>query len=186
MNSILLLKDGGETSVVSIVGSKKKDVTNKSTTFMDLRNWDCKLVIGQCVIVSIVNILIYFIRDKKHERNLLKIFEVFKRREIYANVLKYDFRFLEVNFFGHMVNHKDIKVGQLKWNQLWNEITYISSIMFFITYSTRGFTFRVLVAGQSVIFGDKQYFNEHNSRGKMLIILDIRTWYAMKVRFHIM
>lgn len=58
--------------------------------------------------------------------------------------------------------------------------------MFFITYSTRGFTFRVLVAGQSVIFGDKQYFNEHNSRGKMLIILDIRTWYAMKVRFHIM
>lgn len=68
--------------------------------------------------MSIVNILIYFIRDKKHERNLLKIFEVFKRREIYANVLKYDFRFLEVNFFGHMVNHKDIKVGQLKWNQL--------------------------------------------------------------------
>ena len=89
-------------------------LTNAPAAFMDLMHRVCKPFLDKSVIVFIDDILIYSKNKQDHGRHLREVLEVLKKEKLYAKFSKCDFWIREVQFLGHVVNYKGIKVDPAK------------------------------------------------------------------------
>ncbi|XP_024995239.1 uncharacterized protein LOC112528443 [Cynara cardunculus var. scolymus] len=89
-------------------------LTNAPAAFMDLMNRVCRPYLDKFVIVFIDDILIYSKSEKEHEKHLRTILELLMREKLYAKFSKCEFWLREVQFLGHVVNSKGIKVDPSK------------------------------------------------------------------------
>ncbi|KAJ9547300.1 LOW QUALITY PROTEIN: hypothetical protein OSB04_019843 [Centaurea solstitialis] len=95
-------------------------LTNAPAAFMDLMNRVCEPYLDKFVIVFTDDILIYSKSEEEHEKHLRIILELLKREKLYAKFSKCEFWLREVQFLGHVVNAKGIKVGPAKIEAVMN------------------------------------------------------------------
>ncbi|GKB49614.1 putative reverse transcriptase domain-containing protein [Tanacetum coccineum] len=89
-------------------------LTNAPVVFMNLMNQVCKPYLDRFVIVFIDDILIYSKSKKEHEGHLKVILKLLKEEKLYAKFLKCEFWLSKVQFLGHVINSKGIRVDPAK------------------------------------------------------------------------
>ncbi|KAJ0468921.1 putative nucleotidyltransferase, Ribonuclease H [Helianthus annuus] len=89
-------------------------LTNAPAAFMDMMNRICKPYLDKFVIVFIDDILIYSKSQKEHCEHLHALLTLLRKERLYAKFSKCEFWLQEVQFLGHVVNHKGIHVDPAK------------------------------------------------------------------------
>ncbi|GKE16939.1 reverse transcriptase domain-containing protein [Tanacetum coccineum] len=89
-------------------------LTNALAVFMDLMNRVCKPYLDKFVIVFIDNILIYLKNKEEHEEHLKLILELLKKEELYVKFSKCEFWIPKVQFLGHVIDSKGIRMDPAK------------------------------------------------------------------------
>ncbi|GJW49903.1 putative reverse transcriptase domain-containing protein [Tanacetum coccineum] len=95
-------------------------LTNASAIFMDLMTCVCRPMLDKFVIVFIDDILVYSKSNEEHEANLRDILETLRKERLYAKFAKCEFWLQEIQFLGHVVNFKGIKVDPAKIKAVMN------------------------------------------------------------------
>ncbi|GJU98207.1 putative reverse transcriptase domain-containing protein [Tanacetum coccineum] len=98
-------------------------LTNASAIFMDLMNRVCRPMLDKSVIVFIDDILVYSKDKKEHEAHLREVLETLRKERLYAKFAKCEFWLQEIQFLGHVVNSKGIKVDPAKIEAVMNRQT---------------------------------------------------------------
>ncbi|KAM0025819.1 putative nucleotidyltransferase, Ribonuclease H [Helianthus debilis subsp. tardiflorus] len=83
-------------------------LTNAPATFMDMMNRIRRPYLDKFVIVFIDDMLIYSKSQDEHCEHLHALLTLLRKEKLYAKFSKCKFWLQEVQFLGHMVNHKDI------------------------------------------------------------------------------
>ncbi|GJZ85971.1 putative reverse transcriptase domain-containing protein [Tanacetum coccineum] len=89
-------------------------LTNAPALFMDLMNRVCKPYLDKFVIFFIDDILIYSKSKEDHAEHLKLILEFLRKEELYAKFLKCNFWLSRVQFLGHVIDSKGIRVDPAK------------------------------------------------------------------------
>ncbi|KAK1424581.1 hypothetical protein QVD17_19914 [Tagetes erecta] len=89
-------------------------LTNALAAFMDLMNRVCRPMLDRSVIVFIDDILIYSKNEGDHACHLKEVLEMLQKEKLYAKFSKCAFWLREVQFLGHVINHKGIMVHPSK------------------------------------------------------------------------
>ncbi|KAJ0538417.1 putative nucleotidyltransferase, Ribonuclease H [Helianthus annuus] len=95
-------------------------LTNAPAAFMDMMNRICKPYLDKFVIVFIDDILIYSKSQVEHCQHLHALLTLLRKEKLYAKFSKCEFWLQEVQFLGHMVNHKGIHVDPAKIEAITN------------------------------------------------------------------
>nr|GFA80597.1 putative reverse transcriptase domain-containing protein [Tanacetum cinerariifolium] len=85
-------------------------LTNAPTVFMDLMNRVCKPYLDKFAIVFIDDILIHSKSKEEHEEHLRIILGLLKKEKLYAKFSKCDFWLDSVQFLGHMIDRKGVRI----------------------------------------------------------------------------
>ena len=85
-------------------------LTNAPVIFMDLTNWVFKPYLDQFVFFFVDDILIYSWSSDDHDKHLRIILKIFKEKELYAKLSKWQFLHDEVSFLGQVVSSDGVKV----------------------------------------------------------------------------
>ena len=109
-------------------------LTNAPAAFMDLMNRVFKPYLDSFVIVFIDDILIYSKNEAEHEEHLRITFQTLKEHQLYAKLSKCEFWLEEVNFLGHMVCKKGIRMDPKKVEAVvhWPKPTSMTKIRSFL------------------------------------------------------
>ncbi|GKB14954.1 putative reverse transcriptase domain-containing protein [Tanacetum coccineum] len=89
-------------------------LTNAPAVFMDLMNRVCKSYLDKFVIVFIDDILVYSKDKEEHEEHLKIILELLRKEILYAKFFKCDFWLDSVQFLGHVIDNKGVRVDPAK------------------------------------------------------------------------
>ncbi|GKF23739.1 putative reverse transcriptase domain-containing protein [Tanacetum coccineum] len=89
-------------------------LTNAPVVFMDLMNRVCKPYLDKFVIIFIDDILIYSKNKQEYEGHLKLILELLNKKELYAKFSKCEFWIPKVQFLGHVIDSKGIRVDPAK------------------------------------------------------------------------
>nr|GEV05152.1 putative reverse transcriptase domain-containing protein [Tanacetum cinerariifolium] len=89
-------------------------LTNAPAVFMDLMNRACKPYSDKFVIVFIDAILIYSCNKEEHANHLRIIFELLRKKKLYAKFSKCDFWIRTVQFLGHLIDSQGLQVDHAK------------------------------------------------------------------------
>ena len=81
-------------------------LTNAPAAFMDMMNRICKPYLDKFIIVFIDDILIYSKSKEEHAAHLHTLLTLLRKEKLYAKFSKCEFWLQEVQFLGHLVNHK--------------------------------------------------------------------------------
>ncbi|GJT32339.1 putative reverse transcriptase domain-containing protein [Tanacetum coccineum] len=95
-------------------------LTTSPAAFMDLMNQVCRSMLDKSIIMFINDILIYSKSAKDHETHLRQVLSMLKQEKLYAKFSKCEFWHREVQFLGHVINNKGIKVDPAKINAIMN------------------------------------------------------------------
>jgi len=92
------------------------------------------LIHDMFVIVSINDILIYFLSEEKHASHLRIILQTLKDKQLFVKFSKCEFRLRSVTFFGYVVSSEGIQVDDQKIEVVQNwlrptTLTYIRSLL---------------------------------------------------------
>nr|GEX63909.1 putative reverse transcriptase domain-containing protein [Tanacetum cinerariifolium] len=87
---------------------------------MDLMNRVCRLMLDKFIIIFIHDILVYSKSKKEHEAHLREVLETLRKERLYAKFAKCEFWLREIQFLGHVVNSKGIKVDPAKIEAVMN------------------------------------------------------------------
>nr|GEU41366.1 putative reverse transcriptase domain-containing protein [Tanacetum cinerariifolium] len=95
-------------------------LTNASVIFMDLINRVCMPMLDKSIIIFIDDILVYFKSKEKHEVHLREFLETLRKERLYAKFSKCESWLQEVQFLGHVINSKGLKVDPAKVEEVMN------------------------------------------------------------------
>ena len=90
------------------------ELTNAPAAFMDLMNRVFKKYLDKCVIVFIVDILIYSKTKEEHAEHLRIVLEILRKERLYAKWSKCEFWLKQVQFLGHVIGKEGIMVDPAK------------------------------------------------------------------------
>ncbi|GJV85860.1 putative reverse transcriptase domain-containing protein [Tanacetum coccineum] len=109
-------------------------LTNAPTIFMDLMNRVCSPMLDKSVIVFIDDILFYYKSKEEHEVHLREVLETLRKERLYAKFSKCEFWLQEVQFLGHVINSKGLKVDPAKIEAVmkWKAPKNVSEIQSFL------------------------------------------------------
>ena len=85
-------------------------LTNAPATFMGLMNEVFRPLLDKSVVVYRDHILIYSRTWDEHKRHIAEVLERLRENKLYAKLSKCEFGKEEVEFLGHIVTHKGVKV----------------------------------------------------------------------------
>nr|GEV08125.1 hypothetical protein [Tanacetum cinerariifolium] len=74
----------------------------------------CRLILDKSIIVFIDDILVYSKSKEEHDVHLREVLETLRKERLYAKFSKYKFWLQEVEFLGHVINLKVLKVDPAK------------------------------------------------------------------------
>jgi hypothetical protein len=89
-------------------------VTNALTIFMDYMNRIFHPFLDKFVVVFIDDILMYFKSIEEHEEHLRLVLQVYREKQLYANLEKSEFWLEEVKLLGHVISKEGIAVDPSK------------------------------------------------------------------------
>ena len=89
-------------------------LTNAPATFMGLMNEVFRPLLDKSVVVYLDDILIYSRTWDEHKRHIAEVLERLRENKLYAKLSKCEFGKEEVEFLGHIVTHKGVKVDSKK------------------------------------------------------------------------
>ncbi|GJS21087.1 putative reverse transcriptase domain-containing protein [Tanacetum coccineum] len=95
-------------------------LTNAPAIFMDLINRVCRPMLDKSIIVIIDDILVYSKSKEEHEVHLREVLETLRKERLYAKFSKCEFWLQEVQFLGHVINSKGLKVDPTKIEAVMN------------------------------------------------------------------
>ncbi|CAI7755711.1 unnamed protein product [Closterium sp. NIES-53] len=87
---------------------------NAPATFQAEMNHILRLLLDECVVVYLDDILIYSKNMKEHVEHLRKVFEILREKKFYMKLSKSDFALKKVQFLGHMVSTEGVHVDPRK------------------------------------------------------------------------
>jgi hypothetical protein len=85
-------------------------LTNAPNTFCILMNDIFREWFDDYVVVYINNIFIYSTSLEEHAKHLHKVFQRLRENKLYAKLEKCEFRVTEVDFLGHRITQKGLKM----------------------------------------------------------------------------
>ncbi|CAI7881847.1 unnamed protein product [Closterium sp. NIES-53] len=89
-------------------------LTNAPATFQAEMNHILRLLLDECVVVYLDDILIYSRDMKQHIKHLRRVFEILQREKFYVKLSKSEFALKKVQFLGHMVSAQGVHVDPKK------------------------------------------------------------------------
>jgi hypothetical protein len=89
-------------------------LTNAPTTFCNLMNDIFREWLDDFVVVYINDILIYSDSLEEHVEHLWKVFQRLRENKLYAKLEKCEFKVTEVDFLGHRITQKSLKMDNHK------------------------------------------------------------------------
>ncbi|GJS65897.1 putative reverse transcriptase domain-containing protein [Tanacetum coccineum] len=89
-------------------------LTNMPVVFTDLMNRVCKSYLDKFVIVFIDDILVYSKDKEEHGENFKIILELLRKERLYAKFSKCNFCLDLVQFLGHVIDNKGVRVDPAK------------------------------------------------------------------------
>ncbi|XP_020102373.1 uncharacterized protein LOC109719935 [Ananas comosus] len=109
-------------------------LTNAPAAFMDLMNMIFKLLLDQCVVVFIDDILIFSQSNEEYEEHLRMVMQILREKQLYAKLKKCDFWLREVAFLGHVISEGGVAVDPKKVEAIkdWPRPTTVAEIRSFL------------------------------------------------------
>ena len=109
-------------------------LTNAPAVFIDLMNRTFHPYLDKFVFVFIDDVLIYSKDRKEHEQHLRIVLDTLRHKKLHAKFNKCEFWLSEVNFLGHIVTAKGIRVDPAKIEavQNWKSPTTPNEIRSFL------------------------------------------------------
>ena len=89
-------------------------LTNAPSTFQGLMNSIFKPFLRKFVLVFFDDILIYNKSWKDHVQHVDRFLILLEEKKLYAKTSKFFFRVEEVEYLGHIISHKGVKVDPKK------------------------------------------------------------------------
>jgi len=107
-------------------------LTNAPTTFCTLVNdifWEW---LDDFVIIYIDNILVYNNFMEEHAEHLRKVFQRWRKNKLYAKFEKFEFGVAEMDFLGHRITQKGLKMDEVKAILDWEPPRLVSTLKPFL------------------------------------------------------
>jgi hypothetical protein len=113
-------------------------LTNAPATFMNLMNDIFHPLLDNCVLIYLDDILIFSNSREEHKQHLRQVLQILRKEKLYGKLSKCEFFKEEIEFLGHVVNSKGVKVEESKIKAImdWPALTNVSEVRSFLGLAT--------------------------------------------------